>query len=189
MVHSKAVFAQVASIPFVSSSLLWRGSLFTPFLSSNYFLSSNPVPPVTLLLAPTLSTPPSTLNSAAVVVCHQQAPTSTRYSNRTQIFLHYSNPTRKFLKNDRVASRMYFSLFRKIAASLLAKTILIDTALANNPPKEQEFHPQRIKCRSMSKRNNSSSKNILLRRVEFGNFSVVFESQIQLPNSPFKGKK
>ena len=79
---------------------------------------------------------------------------------------------------------MYFSLFRKIAASLLAKTILIDTALASNPPKEQEFHPQRIKCRSMSKRNNSSSKNILLRRVEFGNFSVVFESQI--PNSTLR---
>ena len=53
---------------------------------------------------------------------------------------------------------MYFSLFRKIAASLLAKTILIDTALASNPSKEQEFHPQRRKCRSMSKRNNSSER-------------------------------
>ena len=45
-----------------------------------------------------------------------QGPTSTRYSNRTRIFLHYSNPTRKFLKNDRVASSMYSSHFRKIAA-------------------------------------------------------------------------
>ena len=86
---------------------------------------------------------------------------STRYSNQTRIFLHYSNPTRKFLKNDRVASSMYFSLFRKIAASLLAKTILIDTALASNPSKEQEFHPQRRKCRSMSKRNNSSERNTI----------------------------
>ena len=56
---------------------------------------------------------------------------------------------------------MYFSLFRKIAASLLAKTILIDTALASNPSKEQEFHPQRRKCRSMSKRNNSSERNTI----------------------------
>ena len=90
-----------------------------------------------------------------------QGPTSTLYSNRTRIFLSYSNPTRKFLKNDRVASSMYFSLFRKIAASLLAKTILIDTALASNPSKEQEFHPQRRKCRSMSKRNNSSERNTI----------------------------
>ena len=44
-------------LPFVSSRPLWRGSLFTPFLSSNYFLSFNPVPPVTILLAPTLPTP------------------------------------------------------------------------------------------------------------------------------------
>ena len=56
---------------------------------------------------------------------------------------------------------MYFSLFRKIAASLLAKTILIDTALASNPSKEQEFHPQRRKCRSISKRNNSSERNTI----------------------------
>ena len=42
-----------------------------------------------------------------------QGPTSTRYSNRTRIFLYYSNPTRKVLKNDRVASSMYFSHFRK----------------------------------------------------------------------------
>ena len=47
-----------------------------------------------------------------------QGPTSTRYSNRTRIFLYYSNPTRKFLKNDRVASSMYTSHFRKIAARL-----------------------------------------------------------------------
>ena len=45
-----------------------------------------------------------------------QGPTSTRYSNQTRIFLYYSNPTRKFLKNDRVASSMYSSHFRKIAA-------------------------------------------------------------------------
>ena len=32
--------------------------------------------------------------------------------------LNYSNPTRKFLKNDRVSSRMYSSHFRKIAARL-----------------------------------------------------------------------
>ena len=86
---------------------------------------------------------------------------STLYSNQTRIFLAYLNPTRKFLKNDRIASSMYFSLFRKIAASLLAKTILIDTALASNPSKEQEFHPQRRKCRSMSKRNNSSERNTI----------------------------
>ena len=47
---------------------------------------------------------------------YSQGPTSTRYSNRTRIFLYYSNPTRKFLKNDRVASSMYSSHFRKIAA-------------------------------------------------------------------------
>ena len=93
--------------------------------------------------------------------CDHQAPTSTCYSNRTRIFLHYSNPTQKFLKNNRVASSMYLSLFRKIAASLIAKTILIDTALASNPSKEQEFHPQRRKCRSMSKRNNSSEINTI----------------------------
>ena len=46
----------------------------------------------------------------------QQGPTSTLYSNRTRIFLSYSNPTRKFLKNDRVASSVYYSHFRKIAA-------------------------------------------------------------------------
>ena len=45
-----------------------------------------------------------------------QGPTSTRYSNWTRILLYYSNPTRKFLKNDRVASSMYSSHFRKIAA-------------------------------------------------------------------------
>ena len=47
-----------------------------------------------------------------------QGPTSTRYSNRTRIFLYYSNPTRKFLKNDRVASSMYTTHFRKIAVRL-----------------------------------------------------------------------
>ena len=47
---------------------------------------------------------------------YKQGPTSTGYSNRTRIFLYYSNPTRKFLKNDRVASSMYSSHFRKIAA-------------------------------------------------------------------------
>ena len=47
-----------------------------------------------------------------------QGPTSTRYSNRTLIFLYYSNPTRNFLKNDRVASSMYTWHLRKIAARL-----------------------------------------------------------------------
>ena len=51
-------------------------------------------------------------------ISYHQGPTSTRYSNRTRIFLYYSNPTRKFLKNDRVASSMYTSHFRKIAARL-----------------------------------------------------------------------
>ena len=37
---------------------------------------------------------------------YNQGPTSTRYSD----LLYYSNPTRKFLKNDRVASSMYSSL-------------------------------------------------------------------------------
>ena len=40
-----------------------------------------------------------------------QGPTSTLYSNRTRIFLSYSNPTRKFLKNDRVASSVYYLHF------------------------------------------------------------------------------
>ena len=52
----------------------------------------------------------------SLVMGDEQGPTSTRYSNRTRIFLYYSNPTRKFLKNDRVASSMYSSHFRKIAA-------------------------------------------------------------------------
>ena len=47
---------------------------------------------------------------------HQQGPTRTHYSNRTRIILYHSNPTRNFLKNYRVASRMYSSHFRKIAA-------------------------------------------------------------------------
>ena len=51
-------------------------------------------------------------------ICFDQGPTSTRYSNRTQIFLYYSNPARNFLKIDRVASSMYSSHFRKIAARL-----------------------------------------------------------------------
>ena len=51
-----------------------------------------------------------------ILISHHQGPTSTLYSNRTRIFLSYSNPTRKFLKNDRVASSMYSSHFRKIAA-------------------------------------------------------------------------
>ena len=46
----------------------------------------------------------------------EQGPTSTRYSNRTQIFLYYSNPTRKFLKIDRVASSSYSSHFITIVA-------------------------------------------------------------------------
>ena len=52
----------------------------------------------------------------SVKIHQDQGPTSTRYSNQTRIFLYYSNPTRKFLKNDRVASSMYSSHFRKNAA-------------------------------------------------------------------------
>ena len=59
-----------------------------------------------------------------------QGPTSTLYSNQTQIFLSYSNPTRKFLKNDRVASSVYYSHFRKIAARPASQYYsLMDTAL------------------------------------------------------------
>ena len=45
------------------------------------------------------------------VVSGNQAPASTRYSNRTRNFLCYSNPTRKFLEKDRVASSSYHSRF------------------------------------------------------------------------------
>ena len=59
-----------------------------------------------------------------------QGPTSTLYSNRTRIFLSYSNPTRKILKNDRVASSVYFSHFREIAARPASQYYsLMDTAL------------------------------------------------------------
>ena len=62
--------------------------------------------------------------------CWGQGPTSTLYSNRTRIFLSYSNPTRKFLKNDRVASSVYYSHFRKIAARPASQYYsLMDTAL------------------------------------------------------------
>ncbi len=54
-----------------------------------------------------------------------------------------------------------FHFSEKLQQGLLAKTILIDTALASNPMKEQKFHPQRKKCRSMSKRNNSSERNTI----------------------------
>ena len=61
---------------------------------------------------------------------HQQGPTRTHYSNRTRIILYHSNPTRNFLKNYRVASRMYSSHFRKIAARpAIQNYSLIDTAL------------------------------------------------------------
>ena len=59
-----------------------------------------------------------------------QGPTSTLYSNRTRIFLSYSNPTRKFLKNDRVASSVYYSHFGKIAARPASEYYsFMDTAL------------------------------------------------------------
>ena len=58
----------------------------------------------------------------------QQGPTSILYSNRTRIFLSYSSPTRKFLKNYRVASSVYYSHFRKIAARPASQNYsLIDT--------------------------------------------------------------
>ena len=38
---------------------------------------------------------------------HGQAPASTRYSKRTRNFLCYSNPSRNFLENVRVASSTY----------------------------------------------------------------------------------
>ena len=61
---------------------------------------------------------------------YSQGPTSTLYSNRTRIFLSYSNPTRKILKNDRVASSVYYSHFRKIAARPASQYYsLMDTAL------------------------------------------------------------
>ena len=61
---------------------------------------------------------------------HEQGPTSTLYSNRTRIFLSYSNPTRKILKNDRVASSVYYSHFRKIAGRPASQYYsLMDTAL------------------------------------------------------------
>ena len=61
-------------------------------------------------------------------ISYNQGPTSTRYSNRTRIFLYYSNPTRNFFKNDRVASSMYSSHFRKIAARPASQNYsLIDT--------------------------------------------------------------
>ena len=61
--------------------------------------------------------------------CHVQGPTSTLYSNRTRIFLSYSNPTRKILKNDRVASSVYYSHIRKIAARPSSQYYsLMDTA-------------------------------------------------------------
>ena len=64
------------------------------------------------------------------MIHHNQGPTSTLYSNRTRIFLSYSNPTRKFLKNDRVASSVYYSHFRKIAARPASQYYsLMDTAL------------------------------------------------------------
>ena len=63
-----------------------------------------------------------------------QGPTSTLYSNRTRIFLSYSNPTRKFLKNDRVASSVYFSHFREIAARPASQYYShMNTALVRSP--------------------------------------------------------
>ena len=69
-------------------------------------------------------------SAAGQQVIANQGPTSTLYSNRTRIFLSYSNPTRKFLKNDRVASSVYYSHFRKIAARPASQYYsLMDTAL------------------------------------------------------------
>ena len=74
---------------------------------------------VTTTLAPSTVLTLNTLN---------QGPTSTRYSNQTRIFSYYSNPTRKFLKNDRVASSMYSSHVRKIVARPASQNYsLIDT--------------------------------------------------------------
>ena len=63
-----------------------------------------------------------------------QGPTRTLYLNRTRIFLSYSNPTRKFLKNDRVASSVYFSHFREIAARPASQYYShMNTALVRSP--------------------------------------------------------
>ena len=63
-------------------------------------------------------------------VSQYQGPTSTLYSNRARIFLSYSNSTRKFLRNDRVASSVYYSHFRKIAGRPASQYYsLMDTAL------------------------------------------------------------
>ena len=83
--------------------------------------------------------------------CHSQGPTSTLYSNRTRIFLSYSNPTRKFLKNDRVASSVYFSHFREFAARPATQYYShMNTALVRSP---MSFDHKKSKCIFGSKRN------------------------------------
>ena len=73
---------------------------------------------------------PLTLVSPDQPMIDCQGPTNTLYSNQTQIFLSYSNPTRNFLKNDRVASSVYYSHFRKIAARPASEYYsFMDTAL------------------------------------------------------------
>ena len=73
--------------------------------------------------------------TAVTIIAKYSLPTidfATRYSTRySDFFLQpYSNPTRKILKNDRVASSVYYSHFRKIAARSASQYYsLMDTAL------------------------------------------------------------
>ena len=68
-------------------------------------------PPLLSYNSPPFHKPQSRKKSPFLIsFCHcsyNQAPASTRYSNRTRNFLCYSNPTRIFLENDRVASSSY----------------------------------------------------------------------------------
>ena len=99
-----------------------------------------------------------TCASSQVALAHHRqtalspkGPTSTLYLNRTRIFLSYSNPTRKFLKNDRVASSVYFSHFREIAARPASQYYShMNTALVRSP---MSFDHKKSKCIFGSKRN------------------------------------
>ena len=65
------------------------------------------------------------------IVDYDLGPTCTRYSNRTQIFLYYSNPTRKFLKLPTIAFAIRYSIWY---SDFFATTLLqVKIAYSNKP--------------------------------------------------------
>ena len=82
--------------------------------------------------------------------CGDQAPASTRYSNRTRICLSYSNPTRIFLENDRVASSTYHS--RCWIVEAMTSSLFVNT---------QEFDLKKNWCYSANQAKQNKANTII----------------------------